>query len=185
MPFTVSLTVRSTSVDHARVWWRPGPDAESVALLSPIDAGGRQGAALRAAESGDDPLVARRTLELISYAVGERHLGEVRVGDDAREWTSSAARAGGERAPAVLRAAVQGTSAGSPARTTAHSRPGWQPSASSARAEAARAGMCEEFALERRRRGAAVVSAKQAKTLDDPHRVFADLFTGCRGPRPR
>src|SRR5205085_868628 len=36
--------------------------------------------------------------------------------------------------------------------------------------------LCEEFALERRRRGAEVVVAKQTKSLDDPHRVIADLL---------
>lgn len=179
MPFTVSLTVRSASVDHARVWWRPGPDAESVALLSPIDAGGRQGAALRAAESGDDPLVARRTLELISYAVGERHLGEVRVGDDAREWTSLGSarlvenvrprffeRPFQEHLSRLARAYDRALAAGL-------ATVGVVGAGGSGKSR-----LCEEFALERRRRGAAVVWAKQAKTLDDPHRLFADLFTG-------
>lgn len=176
VPFTVTLTVRSTALDDARVWWRPGPDAEPMTLLSPIQAAADTGAALRAAESGDDPLVARRTLELMSYAVGDRDLGQVRVGT---EWTVlGSARVvdnvrprffdrpfreglgrlmdGYERAVAGGMATVGVVGAGGSGKSR----------------------LCEEFALGRRRRGAAVVWAKQAKTLDDTHRLFADLLIG-------
>ena len=36
--------------------------------------------------------------------------------------------------------------------------------------------VCEEFSTERRRRGARTLVAKQAKTLDEPYRVVADLL---------
>ena len=38
--------------------------------------------------------------------------------------------------------------------------------------------LCEEFCLDKRRRGAVVVVASQAKTLDDPNRVMAELLLG-------
>jgi hypothetical protein len=43
---------------------------------------------------------------------------------------------------------------------------------------------CEEFALERRRRGCDLVVARQAKTNEAPHRVLAELLTGLAGAVP-
>lgn len=188
VPFTVTLTLRSpiAAAPGARLWWRPTVDGDvedaPLTLIGPIGADGPTGAALRPPEAADDPIHARRTLELISHAVGVLELGEIAVGAELggtrerltlgrvrvienvrprffeRPFRGCLERLSGEYERALARgvASVGVVGAGGSGKSR----------------------LCEEFALERRRRGAQVVTARQAKTLDNPHRVLAELLLG-------
>jgi hypothetical protein len=191
VPFRVTVSVRYAIVSRndTRLWWRPSSTAEAdahrVTLIGPIGADGPMGAALGTNEVVDDPLYARFPIELLSYSVGTVDLGEILVGaasdlvDDREDMVRLGSvrvvenlqprffdrpfRAGlarmsheYERALAAGVGAVGVVGAGGSGKSR----------------------MCEEFALERRRRGSGLVSARQAQTLDDPHKLLAGLLVG-------
>lgn len=190
VPFTVTVSVRSSivSAPGARLWWRPsGPaDADhSVRLIGPVSADAAAGAEIAPARAIDDPLQAQLSIELVTYAVGAVDLGEVRVGHGA----DGAANAGARidlGTPHVVEN-VRPPFFDRPLRTPLE-RLGQEYERALARGVGSigvvgaggsgKSRLCEEFALERRRRGSGVVVAKQAKTLDEPQRVLADLFSG-------
>jgi hypothetical protein len=190
VPFSVTVTVRSfmASTPGSRLWWRPGgagSEAERVTLIGPVGADGAAGIPLVSNDAADDPLRAQHSIELVTYSAGKADIGEVIAGVETNGAVDAAERielgtvhvvenvrprffdrpfragltrlaqeydralAGGVSSIGVVGAGGSGKSR-----------------------------LCEEFSLERRRRGAKVVTAKQAKTLNDPHRILADLFQG-------
>jgi hypothetical protein len=188
VPFAVDVSVRSTLVSSpgARLWWvgshRDGT-AEPVTLVGPVNADGPAGAALGAVGGTDDPLFVRRRLELVTYAVGHVSLGEILVGLDDGGMATPLERIDLGRVQVIenvrprfferpfriglvrLSQAYERALAGGVASVGVVGAGG-----------SGKSRMCEEFALEKRRRGGGVVSAKQTKTHDDPHRVLADLL---------
>ena len=191
VPFRVDLDVHSTlvSTPGARFWWVPSDDSDGYAGVSPpiapVAVDSRAGVALAPYGATDDPLHARPSLEVVSYAVGDVSLGEILLGRSAAHPLERIAlgrvrvvqnvrprffdrpfRAGLYRLDEAYSRAV----AGGVAATGVVGAGG-----------SGKSRMCEEFALEKRRRGSEVVSAKQTKTQDDPHRVLADLLSGLAG----
>jgi hypothetical protein len=191
VPFSVDVMVRSSviSSEDARLWWRPDEtsdgDTSRVTLIGPIGADSPAGVERVTGSAIDDPIHAKLLFEFVSYSVGELdlgevliglaqtgltdpldrvHLGRVRVVENVRpRFFERPFRAGltrlsqeYERALAVGVASIAVVGVGGSGKSR----------------------MCEEFSLERRRRGSGVVSAKQTKTLDDPHRLLADLLLG-------
>ena len=187
VPFTVTLKVRSNVAVAAtsRLWWRQrdGGEAELVVLVGPLGADSQAGVQFSAGDTTDDLFQARQSLELVTHTVGEVNLGEIVLGhsdqgpDDAphrvvlgsvrvvenvrprffeRPFRACLTRLSQEyeRALANGIASVGVVGAGGSGKSR----------------------LCEEFALERRRRGGAVVSVKHPKTLDDPHRILADIL---------
>jgi hypothetical protein len=191
VPFIVTLNVRSfmASSPEARLWWRPSgaadQEAERVTLIGPVGADGPAGIELVSVDATDDPIRARHSIELVTYAAGEADIGEILVGVH-----TDAAVDGAERIelgsvhvvenvrPRFFERPVR---AGLTRLAQEYDR-GLAGGVSSIGVVGAggsgKSRLCEEFSLERRRRGAKVVSAKQAKTLNDPHRIMADLFHG-------
>lgn len=195
-PFGVKVEFPSFvgAAQDARLWWRPSGEYEAadvpITLIGPIGADSPEGMSL-ASVATDDPIPTQCSLELLTYSVGNMELGEVLIGppgsegSDTAEWTplgtvqvienlsprfyerplrGALARLGSEyeRALAGAVASVGVVGAGGSGKSR----------------------LGEEFALRQRRRGASVVVAKQAKTLDDPHRILADLFLGLVGEAP-
>jgi hypothetical protein len=86
-PIDVSVDVQLPLAWGAdlRLGWRPAasgdPDRE-VVLLDPIGADSNQGTELASREAKGNPTQLRRSLELLTYAVGEVDLGEVLIGVD-------------------------------------------------------------------------------------------------------
>ena len=185
IPFSVAVTLKAPFVSsRARLrWMRGGRSIGAVTLVGPIGADEPLGVELIG--TADDPMDIQRSLELLTYSVGELDLGAVVF---SREL---------DGAPEALARVELGT-----VQVIENVRPRFfEPPFRAAlarldqqyeRALAAgvasigvvgaggsgKSRVCEEFALERRRRGCAVVTAKQAKTLDDPHRVLAELLAG-------
>jgi hypothetical protein len=190
VPFSIQLSIRSSVVSGpaSRMWWMPEPTASTepqpLTLIGPIGADEQDGVELTPNSTTDDPIVTRRSIELVTYSAGRVNLGEIRIG----------LQAGG--AGSRERIALGHVQVIENMRPRFYAKPF---RASLARLDqeyeralasglgsvgvvgsggSGKSRLCEEFALERRRRGSSVVSAKQAKTLDDPHRVLADLFVG-------
>lgn len=196
VPFgvTVEFPAFVGAAPDAKLWWRPKggtePTDAPVTLIGPIGADSPEGMSL-ASVATDDPIHIRCPLELLTHSVGNIDLGEILIGPsgceggDAAEWTSlgivqvvenlsprfyerplrgalGRLESEYERALAGVVASVGIVGAGGSGKSR----------------------LSEEFALRQRRRGAAVVVAKQAKTLDDPHRILADLFLGLVGDAP-
>lgn len=187
LPFSIDVSVRSTLVARpgTRLWWVPGVDeggsTAPVDLIGPVAAGSPAGEKLNAVAS-DDPFLLRRSFEMISYAVGMVDLGQLVVGNERALPSSLLERESlgsvhvidnvrprfferpvgvglvrlddafdRARTGRVITAAVLGAGGSGKSR------------------------LCEEFALGKRRRGAEVVTVRQAKTHDDPHGTLAQL----------
>jgi hypothetical protein len=191
VPFSVTVTVRSlvVSSSSARLWWRSAQaidgDEPRVILIGPIGVDGPAGIDLVSGSAVDDPIHAQLSLEFVSYSVGVVDLGEVVIG---LTQTSPAdpldrVRLGQVRVVENVhpRFFERPFRAGLTRLSQEYERALTGGVASIAVVGVGGSGksrMCEEFSLERRRRGSGVVSAKQTKTLDDPHRLLADLFIG-------
>jgi len=191
VPFSVTLRIPAFmgSASAARLWWRPHTDSDGntdpIALVVPHGAGAPAGAELVPADGADDPVQTEHVVELITYAVGQVNLGELRIGT---RGTTNADT--GERIDLGSVQVVENMTprffeppfrAGLVRLTQAYDRALARGVGSIGVVGAGGSGksrVCEEFALTRRRLGASVISARQAKTLDDPHRVLADLFHG-------
>jgi hypothetical protein len=199
VPFRIAVTVRSPllATGDIRLWWRARSETASheshgsITLIAPINADSVLGAPCEANSTPGDPLGAQISIELISYCVGKVGLGEVTVGRDGnssgghvrtvdlgtiqvienvrprffeRPFRFALTTLSDEYERAVSRgvASVAVTGAGGSGKSR----------------------LCEEFSLEKRRRGSQLVQAKQTKTLNDPHRILADLLIGLAGPGP-
>jgi hypothetical protein len=187
VPFLAEVDVRWALASNptARMWWRPRTDddgAGSVTLIGPLDADSNLGVELTASAPENDPLRSSLTIELITYRVGRVDLGDVFIGLD---------EAGQKSAHSVALGAVEVVETMRPRFFARPYRSGVArlsdafhqveagavvPVAVVGVGGSGKSRLCEEFALERRRRGCGVVAAKQTKTHDAPHRIFADLL---------
>lgn len=191
VPFRIPLSLRSPLLSSrgSRLWWKPTcheanslPEA-SVTLIGPIGADAELGIECSANSKADDPLSARFFIDLISYSVGRVDLGEVIIG---RVTDVSA-----DRAKRVSLGQIQVVEnirprfferpfrASLTKLSLEYDRALARGVASIAVVGAGGSGksrVCEEFSLEKRRRGCNVVQAKQTKTVDDSHRILADLL---------
>jgi AAA ATPase-like protein len=187
-PFRVAVEVRWPLASHpeARLWWRQParPDRGTVTLIGPLAADGPGGAELAARTSAGDPLGAVFSLELVTYVVGRVDLGELRLGLHAQGPGSAEPHPLGVvdvvenmrprfferpyRAQLVrLSDAYARVLAGAVAPVGVVGAGG-----------SGKSRMCEEFSLDKRRRGATVVAVKHLKTHEAPHRILADLLSG-------
>jgi hypothetical protein len=196
VPFRVHLSVQSPLLasHRTRLWWKSKSDGRnglnnpSLTVIGPIGVDSAGGIDCLAHSTADDPLSAQISIEMLSYSVGRVDLGEVIVD---RETNSELDRVEGVSLGQVhvvenirprfferpLRAALTKLSAEYD-RTLAR---GVNSIAVVGAGGSGKSRLCEEFSLEKRRRGCQVVQAKQTKTLDDPHRVIADLLIGLAG----
>ena len=196
VPFRVHLSVQSPLLaSHgARLWWKSKSDGRSgltnpsLTVIGPIGVDSAGGIDCLAPSTVDDPLSAQISIEMLSYSVGRVDLGEVIVD---RETKIELDRVKGLSLGEVhvvenvrprfferpLRAALTKLSTEYD-RTLAR---GVNSIAVVGAGGSGKSRLCEEFSLEKRRRGCHVVQAKQTKTLDDPHRVLADLLIGLAG----
>ncbi len=185
VPFSVTLTLEfplmSSSVTNLR--WSPSGLDGDLTLIGPIGADQSSGAFIRG--HPDSPMLAKSTLEMVTYSVGEVDLGEVTIDRrDANVLKGTSTKNLGKisvvenvrprfferpfKGPLTLleqqyeRALANGVSS-----------IGVVGSGGSGKSR-----VCEEFSLEQRRRGASVLAAKQTKTLDDPYRIIAGLLLG-------
>jgi len=187
LPFRVEVRVRwalNTSAS-ARLWWQPEVGySDAVALLAPHGADAPGGTRLATDGAAENPLQALCVLEFVTYSVGQVELGNIFVGLD----TSGPASAklvplGRIEVIESMRPRFfdQPYRAGLARLSNAYDRAlagnvtvvGVTGAGGSGKSR-----MCEEFALERRRGGCTVISAKQAKTHDAPQRLLADLLLG-------
>jgi hypothetical protein len=186
-PFSIRVDVRWTlaASPDARVWWRPladDPDRGIVSLIGPIGADSERGVNLMAAGASDDPFSTSCVLELTTYSVGDVDLGEMIIGLDSSDVSPAYHVSLGKVAvvesmrprffaqpyrPALARLEqdYEYVLAGSP-RTVGVVGAGGS----------GKSRLCEEFALERRRRGCTVVTARHPKTHEAPLRILADLI---------
>ena len=188
-PFRIQIDIRWPSVSDpiARLWWRAGGDSTKsgeLTLLGPLGADGLRGVGF---VQGDDPMRTSCSIELSTYAAGTTSLGELHLGTETRgidnafnfdmgvvEVVETVRPRFFERPhrPALNRldAAFQRANTGTVEVL------GIVGSGGSGKTR-----MCEEFALDRRRRGYDVVSARQAKTHEAPHRILAELLANLAG----
>jgi hypothetical protein len=185
-PFRLLITVQAYSPANSETMlrWRPsgGSPPSGVSLVAPIDADTPAGTPILSSSITDNPLIRACTLELLTYAIGDVDLGQLIVGtrqevsdehsvtalgrvqvvDNVRPrfferpFLSNLARLDHEYARVLAGAVVPIGVVG--VGGTGKSR------------------LCEEFAIERRRRGAQLVVARQSKTQDDPTRIIANLL---------
>jgi hypothetical protein len=190
-PFSVSIDVRLPLVRAAglRFGWRPpvvAPSGREIVVLDPIEADSEKGAPLALSTVGDDPMGLRRSLELLTYAIGEVDLGEVVIGQELGAGTVHRIPLGSVRVgenmrprfyvPPFRSVLAQLVREHDRARAAGVKTIGIVGAGGSGKSR-----VCEEFSLRQRRQGCAVLVARQAKTIDDPHRLLADLFRGLAG----
>jgi tetratricopeptide (TPR) repeat protein len=190
VPFGVKIDLQSlsSSVPGSRLWWRTGAETDRedppIILVSPIDADAAIGLELVPGASTDDPIRTQCSLELLTHSVGDVDLGDIAVGwEDEGQSAASWTALGTVRVIENLRPRFYEQ----PFRA-ALSRLEHEYDRALANGVASigvigvggsgKSRLSEEFALRQRRRGSAVVVAKQAKTLDDPHRIIADVLLG-------
>lgn len=188
-PFSIAVDVRSTRLASLRLRWRAGrPDrgeAEPVTLIEPVAAALAEGAELDLQRPADDPLRGKCELEMRTHAIGDVDLGEIQVAapghpmPDDSGWVSlGTVRVVENMRPRFFELPFRGHLK----RLDAEYRRALGGGISSVGVVGAggsgKSRLCEEFALERRRHDCSIVTAKQAKTLNDPHRLLADLFLG-------
>jgi hypothetical protein len=192
LPFHIAVDVRWTLASNpaARLWWRPQvatPDPGIVTLIGPNGADGDGGTRLGSIGAADDPFSASCMLEFVTYTVGRVDLGELVVGlgdihrgtvcrvdlgeVDVREnmrprFFDRPYRPGLAR----LAEAYERVLAGVPSSVGVIGAGG-----------SGKSRLCEEFALEKRRRGCTVVTVRHSKTHEAPMRIVADLLTEVAG----
>lgn len=188
VPFSVTLRIRSPIVGSAqsRLWWKPRRDidAPDVTLIGPIGADDSAGVQLTSGEKSDDPIYARRSIEFVTHSIGEVDLGEVRIAHNphgtaglADPMALGSVRVIENTRPRFFERPFR---AGLTRLAQEYDRALAGGVASIGVVGAGGSGksrMCEEFSLEKRRRGCFVVTVKPAKTFDDPHRLLAELLT--------
>ncbi|HEV2755571.1 MAG TPA: tetratricopeptide repeat protein [Actinomycetota bacterium] len=187
-PFAVAVEVRSPAVSApgARLWWRPRSETgevQRVRLIGPVGCDSPAGRPLAAGSATDDTIRVVHDLEFDSYNIGDLDLGEVIVGFEATGADSPLSRNALGRVrvvenlrPRFFEPPFRGImkeldDAYERARAGAVVSFGIVGAGGSGKTR-----VSEAFCLEKRRRGAGVVAAKQAKTLNDPHRLVRDLL---------
>lgn len=184
-PFNVHVSVRSTSAAALRLYWKPAlaedGGIEPVELINPVAAATSSGVELKTESLTDDPFLLQASLELRSHAVGRVNLGAVKV-EPSEEWTDlGRLRIADNVRPRFFEPPFQAQLrclGDEYARATAGKvvSVGVLGAGGSGKSR-----VCEEFAVERRRRGCAVITAKQTKSRSDPHLMLAELFLGLIG----
>ena len=191
VPFRVNLLVRNPTPGSCLRWRSrvaEGAD-DPLILIGPVGADSPSGFELASEDVTDDPLQIEQALEFVTYTVGALDLGEIRVGADgstvdSQGWTPlGCIRVVENLRPRFFERPFRGSLTRLADEYERALGGGLASIGVVGAGGSGKSRLCEEFALERRRRGAAIVSAKQAKTLDDPHRVLADLFVGLTSQR--
>ena len=190
-PFRIPITFQSSrlALRETRLWWRPGaaagPDGSSVILVGPVGADMDSGTACLANSLVDDPLTARLSLELMSHAVGQLDLGEIIIGSRTDLATDRArtARLGQVHVvenlrPRFFERPFRGALTKLSLEYDCALARGVGCVAVQGAGGSGKSRLCEEFSLEKRRRGCQLVQARQSKTLNDPHRLLAELLIG-------
>ncbi|MGE5281790.1 MAG: AAA family ATPase [Chloroflexota bacterium] len=190
--FSVEVKVRSSAAAATRLRWRPtrrgDGEVAPVDLVDPVEATMPEGADLAPESSTDDPFLLRRLLEFRTHSVGDVELGEIRVEPSAHDEDSPAGWTELQKlritenlkprffeAPfkPQLRCLMEEYRRATDRTVVSVGVVGAGGSGKSR--------VCEEFSMEQRRRGCSVITAKQAKSSNDPHLMLADLFLGLIG----
>jgi hypothetical protein len=195
VPFTITVRIGAPagSTGDTRLWWQPhladGTTPVPVILIAPLGADSLQGAGFFGSSGGDDPMRAHGSIELLTYALGEVDLGEIRVGrsdldSGARRIALGAIRVVENMRPRFFEAPFR---AGLKRLADDYDRAMVSGIACVGVLGAGGSGksrVCDEFALDKRRRGTRVIRAHQAKTADDQQRILAELFLGLATEEP-
>ena len=186
-PFHLRVRVDLTSLASTglRYWWRRKSESTTadVVLLLPIGAEATSGAEVTTGAERESPIHADVDLEFLTYGTGETDLGEIAIGPSGSEPTACSEFFGLGTTVAVENMRPRFYPSPFDEQLKELSRLHDQALASGlVTAAVVGAGgsgktrVSEEFALERRRRGSYIASARQAQSLNDPHRLFADLL---------
>jgi hypothetical protein len=195
VPFTVNLDIYSllTATPGSRLWWRPGDHSngfdtgsELLSLIGPVAADGSAGIPLHHVGSDDDPIHARHTLELISYSVGMIDLGHVLVGLEGRADTAKRIELGEVQVIENVRPRFfdRPFRIGLARLSEEYDRAlasGVESIGVVGAGGGGKSRLSEEFSLEKRRRGSTVVTAKHAKTHEEPQRILGELMIELAG----
>jgi len=187
VPFSIAVSVPGlVSTDRqVRLRWRPSQGTDDVApvtVIGPLGVEGPEGSLVGANVGTDDLLNRSVDLEFVTHAVGEVDLGDVYLGFD-RVWDGSEVAASLGTVQVIEN--IRPRFFERPFRSSlVRLEQEYDRVLAGAIASVGVVGvggtgksrLCQEFALERRRRGATVVAANQSKTLDDPNRVLSALF---------
>lgn len=193
-PLIVHVDVRWSLASHpaARLWWRPtgGEDAGAITFVGPIGADSPAGTHLASQTAANDPLSASFQLELMTYSVGDVALGEVFVGlqgkglDDAQRHPLGSVHVVENMRPRFFDRPYRAQLV---RLADAYSRVlagAVVPVGVIGAGGSGKSRLCEEFSLDKRRRGCGVVAAKHLKTHEAPHRILADLLSGLVAANP-
>jgi len=182
-PFSVTVNARLLPASTAglRLIWRPGAenDDRPVTLLSPIGADGERGVEFAAPDDPERPIGVQRSLEMLTYSVGKVDLGEVLVGapSESAQWLAlGSVRVVENMRPRFYEPPFRAARVGLEHGYDIALGGGVAVAGVVGAGGSGKSRLCEEFALDRRRLGCTVVTARQAKILDDPYRLLADLF---------
>jgi tetratricopeptide (TPR) repeat protein len=190
VPFDVKIDLRSfsLSVPGTRLWWRAGPEIERqdarINVVGPVDADAPAGMELALGSATDDPIEAQLSLELLTHSVGDVDLGEIAIGlqgddESAASWTPlGTVRVIENLRPRFYEQPFRGALSRLEHEYERALANGVASIGVVGMGGSGKSRLSEEFALRQRRRGSTVVVAKQAKTLDDPHRIIADFLLG-------
>jgi hypothetical protein len=182
--FRVRLTITRQSIvgDSFRINWSPSTP-QAAMLVAPLGADSEEGFEFTfQTETNNDPFIVERDLEFVIYAVGSQPLGSISI----RAVESTSEDSTLAELPTVdvvenLRPPFYDVPYREPFDELERGllRAGAGRVASVAIVGAGGAGktrLCEEMCLESRRRGAQVVSARQAHTTEFPRRILANLL---------
>ena len=190
VPIMVNVQITGSSGAGATyLWWLPSStdgDFGPVSLLAPLGADTGGGARLAGTHARVAPLTLQTNIELLTYAVGDIDLGELVVAarpqdPDAQRVSLGVARVVENMRPRFFDQPVRPAlkhleSAYQRAAAGGLSCVGVLGSAGSGKSR-----LCEEFTLGRRRHGARIITAHQAKSVDDQQRLLAELCLGLAG----
>jgi tetratricopeptide (TPR) repeat protein len=187
VPFRVAIKVRSAALAEGDLFirWQPSnPNPGNVLaprpdLVSPIGVDSPEGTRIHGGNTNArDPFLNETVLEFISYGVGDQSLGHISTGRamDRLDAALGSVRVVQNVRPRffekpfrnVLVALEQAYDQAVAGRIACIGIVGAGGSGKSR--------VCEEFALGLRRRGATVVTARAANTLEHPRRIVADLL---------
>jgi hypothetical protein len=195
LPFRLQVDIRWALAANpdARLWWRPrvgDPDPGMVTLIGPIGADSARGMEIINAGTADNPFSASCVLELMTYNIGCADLGELIIGLNSSDIDSACRISLGEvdvienmrprffeqpyrRALVRLKEEYEHVLACSPRSVGVIGAGG-----------SGKSRLCEEFSLERRRRGCAVVTVRHPKTHEAPLRMLGQLLAELAEARP-
>ena len=162
-----------------RLFWRPAANT-SVILLTPLGADQETGVDFAAEEGTPDLTGIKGSLDLVTYTAGEVDLGEVLVGPDiesAQRLPLPSIQVGEVIRPRFYAPPVRAGMARLEKAQGAAMSNGVAAIGVVGGGGSGKSRLCEEFAFDQVRHGCALVSAQQAKVLDEPYRLLWDLFS--------